>query len=336
MRVGGDIARVDIADALSTDAARREVKRWQDSVAERFLPLTLRSTGTQFRLSARLGCAGTFRLAEVSTSAIRVERDTTLANRSDSDCFKLLFQTEGRSVINQRGASVALQPNEWVVYDATLPYRIECSDASCFIAVLLSAPNSAAWRWYMNRASLRVRQTRGNARLALNGMHAYLHGEIPFDDESVFGFDQSTYVLLDSVLRREAQESAAMGEGRSAALRLRAEQYVATHFNDPELRADRLAFALNVSRRKLYTVFEETGQTPHGLIVEQRLQAGRRALEETAQPDRNLFDLAVACGFSSASHFGRAFRQRFGCSPRAWRNAHLITGRASDRTINSE
>ncbi|CAE6941752.1 Transcriptional activator FeaR [Paraburkholderia domus] len=294
----------------------------RDLIADSFLPLVLHDTGPLFRMSVRVATAGGIRVAEVDTTAIKVDRDRTLAAKADGDCYKLLFQIAGQSRITQRSKMSTLNSGEWVVYDATQPYVIECANASRFVAALTPPRTGTMWRWFVDRGGVQVRQTTGNAHLALQSIRYLMDGQVPNDPESLFGFEQSTLMLLDSVLRREASDCLSGPDARSALLRMNAETYLAHHYDDLELTPDRLASALNVSRRTLYSALAATNQTPQGLIQEYRLQASKRALEDPADTNRNLLELAIACGFSDNTHFGRAFKSRFGYSPRAYRIAH--------------
>jgi AraC family transcriptional activator of tynA and feaB len=296
--------------------------RLRDVIVENFLPLELRDTGPSFRMSVRAAVAGALRIADVDTSAIRVDRNRSLAVRSETDCYKLLFQINGQSRIEQRGAVSTVNAGQWVVYDATQPYVIECTHASRFIAVLAPPRSSTTWRWFVDRAGVQVRPTAGNAKLALDSIHYLMDGQVPPDPESLFGFEQSTLMLLDSVVRREASRTVQGADARSAGLRMRAEAYLAHHFTDTDLTPDTLASALAVSRRTLYNALSASGRTPHGLIQEYRLEASRRALEDPNDINRNLVELAIACGFSDISHFGRAFKARFGASPSVYRMTH--------------
>lgn len=54
------------------------------------------------------------------------------------------------------------------------------------------------------------------------------------------------------------------------------------------------------------------GMTPHQYIIEKRLQAARNLI---AQGQCDVTNAALACGFSTASHFSATFRKRWGISP---------------------
>ncbi|MGS0893604.1 helix-turn-helix domain-containing protein [Burkholderia stagnalis] len=311
-----------MAHKLVVGATTSSGANLRDLLANSFLPLVLHDTGPLFRMSVRVASAGGIRVAEVDTTAIRVDRDRALAARAESDCYKLLFQVAGQSRITQRGQTSTTHPGEWIVYDATQPYIIECTNSSRFVAALTPPRSSTMWRWFVDRGGAQVRKTVGNAQLALQSIQYLMDGQIPDDPESLFGFEQSTLMLLDSVVRREASQSVAGADARSASIRMNAETFIAHNYSDPELTPDKLASALNISRRTLYSALAATNRTPQSLIQEYRLQASRRALEDPSDINRNLLELAVACGFSDITHFGRAFKARFNCSPGAYRASH--------------
>lgn len=58
---------------------------------------------------------------------------------------------------------------------------------------------------------------------------------------------------------------------------------------------------------------QSTGESPHGYVTRQRLEQAQRLLKEGALP---LAEVALACGFSSQSHFTLRFREQTGITPR--------------------
>jgi AraC-like DNA-binding protein len=62
--------------------------------------------------------------------------------------------------------------------------------------------------------------------------------------------------------------------------------------------------------------------TPRQWINQQRLEHGRLLLQTTEQP---VTDIALACGFESASHFIRIFRKAFGATPQTIRAKRTIS-----------
>lgn len=93
------------------------------------------------------------------------------------------------------------------------------------------------------------------------------------------------------------------------------------HFIAANLGADLSVAALArhviMSPRNLTRVFlQETGTTPAAYVEALRLDAARRALEETAAP---VASIASACGFASAQRMRRVFLRRLGVTPSEFR-----------------
>lgn len=63
-------------------------------------------------------------------------------------------------------------------------------------------------------------------------------------------------------------------------------------------------------------VKEKTGNTFNSLLMNIRFDKASQYLTET---DLTLDNIASLCGFSAASHFSKLFKQRFGCTPSAYR-----------------
>ncbi len=69
--------------------------------------------------------------------------------------------------------------------------------------------------------------------------------------------------------------------------------------------------------RFVYHCKQATNRTPLQYLGQCRLEAASRLL--TAQPQRSITDIALACGFSSAQYFATVFGRHFGCRPHEFR-----------------
>jgi transcriptional regulator GlxA family with amidase domain len=88
---------------------------------------------------------------------------------------------------------------------------------------------------------------------------------------------------------------------------------------DRVLSRSELARATGLSLRQLERLFaSHLGTTIGDLYLKMRLDRARALVHETALP---LLQIAVACGFANGSHFSRAYRARYGRSPRRDRDA---------------
>lgn len=89
------------------------------------------------------------------------------------------------------------------------------------------------------------------------------------------------------------------------------------HLSDSPFPWDALAAKVAASRRTLQRrCFEALGVGPSGVLAGMRLDRARDLL---ADPGRAVGDVALACGFSSQSHFSTAFKAEHGVSPAQYR-----------------
>lgn len=97
-----------------------------------------------------------------------------------------------------------------------------------------------------------------------------------------------------------------------------ARQSMRARLDDPELTPSQVARDLGMSLRSLARLFAAEGSTPSRWLWNERLNLARRLLE--VDGTQRVTDVALACGFTSFSHFSRAFRKAHGMAPSALLN----------------
>ena len=99
--------------------------------------------------------------------------------------------------------------------------------------------------------------------------------------------------------------------------------------NEDPLRVRTIAAEVNLSARQLERLFVKyLRASPSRYYLKLRLDRARSMLLETTKP---VLDVAVACGFASASHFSRCYRSVYGHKPSAERAAVLGTRASGTR-----
>jgi len=109
-----------------------------------------------------------------------------------------------------------------------------------------------------------------------------------------------------------AQLDAAPAEVASA-IKHAVMEYVEENLHS-DLSTDMLMSRFHLSRSMLYRMFAPDGGVL-SYVRERRLMRAYRELVTESRLHRSIGKLAWACGFSSESHFSRAFRRRFSMSP---------------------
>ncbi|MGB3178669.1 MAG: GlxA family transcriptional regulator [Albidovulum sp.] len=83
------------------------------------------------------------------------------------------------------------------------------------------------------------------------------------------------------------------------------------------LSSEKIAAIAAMSVRQTERLFaHHLKTTPMGFYAQMRLEKARRLLEQT---ELSVTEVAVACGYKSTSHFGKAFRTAYGVAPKKMR-----------------
>ncbi|MCJ2059616.1 helix-turn-helix domain-containing protein [Methylobacterium sp. J-048] len=122
--------------------------------------------------------------------------------------------------------------------------------------------------------------------------------------------------LLGTLVRDPAERPGAAVSCETVASLARA--HIVRRLHDPRLGPAEIHAALGVSRSQLYRAFAGTDGVA-AAIRDARLDLIHRRLAAPRTDGVKIATLAYACGFTDVPTFNRAFRQRFGLSPRALR-----------------
>ncbi|CQR55653.1 AraC family transcriptional regulator [Paenibacillus riograndensis] len=89
------------------------------------------------------------------------------------------------------------------------------------------------------------------------------------------------------------------------------------HHYASKITLDEIAAAGSICRSKCCELFDEyTGKTPNSYLVRYRIQKSCEMLTET---NRSVSEIAIRCGFQSASYFSYVFRNEIGLTPLNYR-----------------
>jgi AraC family transcriptional regulator len=148
--------------------------------------------------------------------------------------------------------------------------------------------------------------------------------------------------IIDAVLELEATFDPAIARcpGRTLAqrrqvfLRLQRIRNFISANSHLELDNRCLAQMSNYSLWQFIRTFREAyEETPHAYLISQRLKHARDLLRTSAL---SIHEVVRVCGFDSRCAFSRLFHQRFGASPRAWRESNGSCRRPADAMAVSE
>jgi AraC-like DNA-binding protein len=312
---------------LSTASVAPRERRafWTDMVCDVFVQLECDTPpNTDFDGSIRSERLATLEISEVRSQAQRVLRTPRQIAKASEDYFLVSIQTEGRGAVRQDGREALLAPGDFALYDSTRPYELLFDGA--FAQTVLMLPG-AQLRHAMQHTEAITASTvsgrEGAGHLLINMIDCLRRDAPALRAESAAAVADSVGHILVAGLRTLP---AAQRQGASALTRyhlVRVKQHVQQHLADPELSVGSIARAVGLSVAHLHRLFRQCEAQPLAhYIWAERLEACKRLLADPAA-GRSVSEIAFGLGFNDAAHFSRAFRARFGISPREWRERAL-------------
>ena len=132
-----------------------------------------------------------------------------------------------------------------------------------------------------------------------------------------------TEFLVANLADAEAPAAIGGAEAARAAHLHRVCQTIETLLPDPELTLERVAAADGVSPRSLQKLLATAGQNFTTYLRHRRLERCRLDLSSPICASLSISEICFRWGFNGSAHFSRAFKERYGVTPREHRRATL-------------
>lgn len=272
--------------------------------------------------------AGNVVMTRLEANRHRVIRSAKLARHSDTSYLKIVAPWQGVAAVEQHGRQAWVRPGGWAIYDTTGNYEVANPERSQHLIVML--PKEQLMERGLRLDPLMGRHvggTSGISRVALETMRS-TYQELPsMTPEAASGAGS----LILELVRLSLQDLAGRETATTQleAFRDRIRDHIGQHLRDPGLSIDRIAQALNCSKRHLHNAFSAEDDTLAHHILRRRLQACMRDLKNLDMAHRTITDIAFSWGFNNGAHFSRVFREHTGLSPRDFRETALNQAAAS-------
>jgi AraC-like DNA-binding protein len=304
---------------------RRKVSFWNDISSETFAPLEVcpadreRFDGVLYR--ERVGSVA---LAEVCSAAGVVRHTDAHIARADDRGYTLIMPVNASFNVAPRAQpSFDLAPGELCILDQCRSYSLTLPQFTRTFCLALDGPALRDRVPDMNRiVGLHMRPTTSSSRV-LSTLLMQLSGELvggrtrtmsPAFAECLTGLVAAAY--------SEAIEPGSNPLQLSRKLEIR--QYVEERLQDPNLRPAAVAERFGISARYLRLLFEPDGEPLSAYVLRRRLERCAQLLRDRAWAGQTITEIAFRHGFNDLTHFGTAFRRRFGLAPRDYRRAARV------------
>nr|WP_309238887.1 helix-turn-helix domain-containing protein [Streptomyces lunaelactis] len=301
-----------------------------ETVSSDLMPVSLSTQHTTgFRAKITQLDLGAVRLSTFAFSPVMSRRTSAHVRRGDPEQFQLALVTRGAFRISQLGHESVID-GDLVLTDTSRPMENEGVGADGLVeAVVLQIPRTA-----LPLRSDRVDRLLGQRIPVSGGTTAILaeflgtllsHGPQCGGEE----INRLGSMTLDLATACLAQQLGALdeapAEARAQVMRQRINAFIEHNLGDPELTPQAIADRYNISLRTLYNLFREEPFSVAATIRSERIERCRVDLACRDLSSQPVQAIAARWGFSSATAFGRAFREAHGMTPTEYRTNALHT-----------
>lgn len=316
-----------MGQVLSTEQVppRDRIAFWNEVICSTFFQLDVaRIGGGMFRGMVRTNQVGPIQATRILTDPMTAERSRRHLRSAEEDLYLLALQLRGRTIGNQDGRQVVLQPGDLTLFDSTRPYLVDFQGRE-FDHLVLQFPRAALGERGIEAVNATAH------RIAVDSMIGRLVS--PFlvnatrvaDRASPETGQRLAEMALDLIATALAplagldRPPASPGED----LLCRVQLYMQLHLSDPHLSPPKVAAAHNISLRQLHRLFSREGTTFGRWLRDERLRRCFDDLGSQRLAGRSIAGIGARWGLPDAPSLSRAFRARYGMSPRERRSAAI-------------
>nr|WP_296771109.1 helix-turn-helix domain-containing protein [Rhodococcus sp. (in: high G+C Gram-positive bacteria)] len=311
-----------MAEALRTEAVdpADSIDFWTAAVSRTYVDLDCAVPEDASTISGHIESTdlATLGLSRVTATAQSVLRTPAGISRTSADYFLVSVQTAGTGIIAQDDRTAILEPGDFALYDSTRPYSLQFDDP--FAQYVLMLPGSTLRTLVRDTGSLTARAVSGRqgAGKLLVSMISSIMDDVDMSAASAEAVSQSVeYILVAGLVGLTGVEKPAP---YAASQRLEEiKRAMTAGLRDPDLTVAGVASTLHLSLSTVHRAFAGEPCTASEWIWMQRLDGVKRALCDPLNGRTTIGALAAGWGFTDPAHFSRAFRARFGCTPREFR-----------------
>jgi len=270
---------------------------------------------------------GNILLAEIiaTSHAIKV---TPLAG---SNLTFAWISVEGRALISQGSDTADTGASSFCLCDGGRPWTIRFSAHRVRGFVLIISGQQLAgflpdWR---KMAVRNICCEQGLSAILFELVKSLHHHRSTIDKEAGTDIARTLLETLAAAMRRASRTHQAMPSQLETYHKERIRGYVRSQLRDPALNVESVALKVGLSTRYIHRLFSTEAVPLMKWVWMERLENCYRDLSLGSLRNRSISEIAYHWGFNNPAHFSRAFRNRFGISPKNHRQRALRTPPAS-------
>lgn len=295
---------------------------WREVICRQYTQVDITSKlAADFAAETQIVQLNQLQLSRVRCDALSLQKQRRDIERPDQDAYFVALLLSGHYALEQHGRAAALKPGEMLLYDATQPHRIRCSgDFSKLIFAIPRAMLQARFSRPDLCTAVGLTQQHSAAMVAADFLKSW-SARLPQLSESAVDTLCETSLDLLALALAEIRPDAIKSSRVQAVTLLEIKRHVEQRLADPTLNAASIAQAVGLSSRYINALFEQEQQSLMRYVLQRRLARCHQAIAQRQATGLTISQIAFRWGFNDLSHFSRAFKQRYGVSPRELNNA---------------
>lgn len=312
-----------MSQTLTTDAVapRDRLGYWVDGICSTYVDLECEAgAGDGFGGSIVNHALPGLDLSVVNSQPQRVMRTPRMISRAENDFIIVSLQTQGRGMVSQDGRDAAMAPGDFAIYDTARPYTLRFGEAFEEIVLKLSGSRLRSLVSGCDQLTATTISGQSGAGRLMGSMVRALKeeaGDLP--PTSAASMVSGLVNVLVGGLQSLANDPPRDPSSLQAYHLARIKRCIDERKREPALRIEGVAAEMGLSSSHLHRLFAAEPQSPAQYLWSRRLEACERELLDPRRAKVSVSEIAFGWGFNDAAHFSRAFKDRYGQSPRAWR-----------------
>lgn len=257
------------------------------------------------------------RLSVIHSNAINIQRLPQEPTAVSQDAYLGVILLSGNYQLEQSGREVFLKPGDFTIYDATRPHHIHCPDS--FSKLIVSIPRKLMHERLPGVEHCTARKVSGDVGLGAiaSGFIQSVAREASHMTQGAFEVTaEQSLDLIAQALNTAYPSKLELGRSKSLSLRS-VKDFIERHLDDPDLNTDAVVRGAGFSARYINELFNAEDTSLMRYVWQLRLKRCHHDLSTLGHHSRSVSETAIRWGFNDFSHFSRAFKIKYGLSPRA-------------------
>jgi AraC-like DNA-binding protein len=293
---------------------------WSDLICDTYVHLECDAARDRaFDGSIRSQSMPGLELSVVDSGAQTVLRTERQIARSSDGFFLVSIQTRGRGRLRQDGRDALLGPGDFALYDSTRAYELHFEED--FQQIVLKLPSDQLRSVVRDTERLTATTVSGKAgagHLMISMIKTLWDDLDELEPASAVAVAGGVINILVAGLQTLPAQQGVQPSALASYHLGRIKQLIDARLRDPAFSISQVAAELGLSVGHIHRLFKSEAISPAHYVWNRRLEACSRELRDPRHAARSISEIAFAWGFNDAAHFSRAFKERFGKSPRDW------------------